>query len=300
MSTTQLITTLTFSTLIIASASLASEDLGPAEGFTIFTFQSFQANHTNCTGRVAVGGPATYNTVGIGSALLNSNGQRDDLIVAGNLTWIGGDNFNGNIQVAGPVNLNNVDVPNGTVGENVEIDFCAAENELQDISDTIAAIPSNGEAVREDNQLLLTGTHETLNVFTITSDCLHQIVELIVHVPEESSVLVNMNLNTVKLKNFEIVLVGCDATHVLFNIPDTTQIQLKNIAWKGTILAPKANVHFNNAQIDGALICRSIQGNGESRHAPFVGYCVCCCHDDDDCNECDCDCNITIASGVFD
>ncbi len=93
------------STTLISSTAFAN-GLGPAEGFTIFTIESYQANNGDCTGRVAVGGPATYNNFSVGSGLTNSNGTRDDLIVAGNLTWKNGQNFNGNIQAAGPTNLN--------------------------------------------------------------------------------------------------------------------------------------------------------------------------------------------------
>ena len=75
MNTPRLIVLLTST---ILSASAFADGLGPANGFTIFTIESYQANNTDCTGRIAVGGPATYNNFGVGSALSNSNGDRDD------------------------------------------------------------------------------------------------------------------------------------------------------------------------------------------------------------------------------
>lgn len=296
-------------TKIIVSLSLVTtlstisfaDGLGPANGFTIFTIESYQANNTDCTGRVAVGGPATYNNFGVGSALSNSNGNRDDVIVAGNLTWNNGQNFNGNIQVLGPVTMNNVGVPNGSVGESVAIDFASAEIELQEISDALYATPANGTVSNNWGQLTLTGSDSDINIFHVSQSDLHPLWGMSIDVPEGSSVVVNINHHSMQLSNFQPMLSGCEANDIVFNFPVANSVQLSSIGWKGTILAPKASIQFNNGQIDGALICRSIQGNGESHHAPFDGNlpcdsggsdgddggvngnnneinCACCCH----------------------
>ena len=164
--------------LSLLSASLLStlavaDGLGPADGFTIFTIESFQANNTNCTGRVAVGGPATYNNFGVGSALENSDGSRNDLIVAGNLTWNSGQNYNGNVQVTGPVTMNNVGMPNGTVGEEVDIDFTSAEIELQTLSESLIAVQPNGSVSNSGGQLMLIGSDLDINVFYVSQSDLN-------------------------------------------------------------------------------------------------------------------------------
>jgi len=305
--------------LSLLSASLLStlavaDGLGPADGFTIFTIESFQANNTNCTGRVAVGGPATYNNFGVGSALENSDGSRNDLIVAGNLTWNSGQNYNGNVQVTGPVTMNNVGMPNGTVGEEVDIDFTSAEIELQTLSESLIAVQPNGSVSNSGGQLMLIGSDLDINVFYVSQSDLNPLKGITISVPQGSSVLVNVDHHSMNLKNFQPILVGCTASDVLFNFPVATSVQLRNIVWEGTILAPRASINFNNGQIYGALICRSVQGNGESHHAPFDGSlpsdddCVCCSQDDgqnngdDDNNDpnCICTCDISIGMVLYD
>ncbi|MBC8202785.1 MAG: choice-of-anchor A family protein [Planctomycetes bacterium] len=286
------------SSTILVSSFANGSGLGPADGFTIFTIESYQANNTDCTGRVAVGGPATYNNFGVGSGLSNSNGTRDDLIVAGNLTWNNGQNFNGNIQAAGPTTLLNVGYPNGTVGDSVSIDFDDAEIELQELSDDLFLATANGSVSNSWGQLSMVGTDSELNVFFLTQSDLNPLWGMSITVPQGSTVLVNVDHQTMQLNNFQPTLNGCDETSVLWNFPDSVSIQMNSIGWKGTILAPNASIQFNNGQIDGALVCRLIQGNGESHHAPFDGdlptdddeyedndiddACSCCCHQSDD------------------
>ena len=279
----------------IFSTFANANGLGPADGFTIFTIESYQANNTDCTGRVAVGGPATYNNFGVGSGLTNSNGTRDDLIVAGNLTWNNGQIFYGNIQAAGPTSLLNVGIPNGNVGESVLIDFEVAEEELQDLSDELFFEQANGSVSNNWGQLSMVGTDSELNVFALNQSDLHPLWGMTITVPEGSTVLVNVNHHAMQLNNFQLNLSGCSANDILWNFPIANSVQMNGIGWKGTILAPKASIQFNNGQIDGALVCRLIQGNGESHHAPFNGVlptdegeeydqhdvedpCGCCCH----------------------
>ena len=290
MNTLRLIVLLTST---ILSTSAFADGLGPANGFTIFTIESYQANNTDCTGRIAVGGPATYNNFGVGSALSNSNGDRDDLIVAGNLTWNNGQNFNGNVQVAGPITMNNVGMPNGSVGEDVAIDFTDAEIKLQAISDALYATEANGTVSNNWGQLTMVGSDADLNAFSVSQSDLHPLWGMSIEVPEGATVVVNINHHSMQLNNFQPMLTGCSANNIVFNFPIANSVQMNSIGWKGTILAPKASIQFNNGQINGALVCKSIQGNGESHHDPFDGHlpgdsddeqndeldCGCCCHE---------------------
>ncbi|MDP6600927.1 MAG: choice-of-anchor A family protein [Phycisphaerales bacterium] len=249
----------------------AAGDLGPAEGFTIFVTGNHQANNTDCTGRVAVGGPATYNNMGIGSGLSNSNGDRDDLIVAGTLQWNNGQNFNGNTQCSGSVNMNGVGTPNGDVSDVVAINFEAADQELRALSDALADVSPNGNVTNQNGILNMTGSDPDLNVFKVRRSQLHPLWGMTITVPEGSSVLVNVRGQSMQLNNFQPTLQGCTPDKVLFNLSRCNSLQMNSIGWKGTVLAPKANIQFNNGQIDGSLIASTVQGNGESHHLPFTG-----------------------------
>ncbi|MDP7009090.1 MAG: choice-of-anchor A family protein, partial [Phycisphaerales bacterium] len=164
-----------------------------------------------------------------------------------------------------------VGTPNGSVGESISIDFDDAEEELQELSDALFTEQANGSATNSWGQLTMVGSDPDLNVFYLTQNELSPLWGMSITVPQGSTVLINVGHNTMQLNYFQPVLNGCDATDVLWNFPNSSTVQMNGIGWKGTILAPRASIQFNNGQIDGALVCHLIQGNGESHHAPFDG-----------------------------
>ena len=255
----------------LSPAALAASPLGEAEGFTVFVLENYQANNTDCTGRVAVGADAQFNNVGVGSGLANSSGSRDDLIVGDDLTWNNGQNFNGNTQVSDDVSLNSVGTPNGSVDSNVTIDFSDAKTELEALSDDLAAVPADGAVVRQWGQLFLTGTKGDINVFDLDTSDFYPCYGLHIDVPSGSTALINVSGSIIAMNWFQPFLTGVAPDHLFFNFVGCTVFQMNGIGWKGSILAPRATMQFNNGQIDGALVIKDLQGNGESHHMPFTG-----------------------------
>ncbi len=260
-----------FLVVAAASSAVASSPMGSAEGFTVFVLQNYQDNNTDCTGRVAVGADAQFNNVGVGSGLTNSAGTRDDLIVGDDLTWNNGQNFNGNTQVSDDTTLNSVGTPNGSVGSSVSIDFGDAQSELESLSDDLAAVPADGEVVRQWGQLFLTGTKNDINVFDLATSDFYPCYGLHIDVPSGSTALINVSGSIIAMNWFQPFLTGVTADHLFFNFAGCTVFQMNGIGWKGSILAPRATMQFNNGQIDGALVIKDLQGNGESHHMPFTG-----------------------------
>jgi len=255
----------------LSPAALAASPLGEAEGFTVFVLENYQANNTDCTGRVAVGADAQFNNVGVGSGLANSSGSRDDLIVGDDLTWNNGQNFNGNTQVSDDVSLNSVGTPNGSVDSNVTIDFSDAKTELEALSDDLAAVPADGAVVRQWGQLFLTGTKGDINVFDLDTSDFYPCYGLHIDVPSGSTALINVSGSISAMNWFQPFRTGGAPDHLCFNFAGCTVFQMNGIGWKGSILAPRATMQFNNGQIDGALVIKDLQGNGESHHMPFTG-----------------------------
>src|SRR6516165_2439546 len=75
--------------------------LGVAGDFNVFVLGQVTQSYTDCEGRLAAGGDVRLTGYGIGSALSNSAGQRDDLVGGGGLTYNQGQVFNGNIVYGG-------------------------------------------------------------------------------------------------------------------------------------------------------------------------------------------------------
>ena len=92
---------------------------------------------------------------------------------------------------------------------------------------------------------------------------------LTIDVPDSSTVLVNMTGSTSVMMFFQVFLEGAQSSNILFNFSSATSIMLNGIGWKGTIFAPSADIQFNNGHIDGSMIARTLQGNGETHHVPF-------------------------------
>ena len=266
-----------FAATVIFSVSLSgalAEDhpLGAAGAFDVFVFSNHNANNTDVTGRVAVGGHAQYANLGIGSALSNSDGQRNDLIVQGNLLWNNGQNFKGNSQVGGSKTCLGVNHPNGSVGTTPDIDFNLAQQHCELMAVYWAGLPSNGTVTKQWGQIIFQGQDEQLNVFTMPAADFSGCYGLTISVPEGSTVLVNLSGPSSVMMFFQIFLDGADPSKLLFNFSSATSIMINGIGWKGTILAPHANIQFNNGHIDGAMIAYTLQGNGETHHVPFTDH----------------------------
>ncbi|HEY1068657.1 MAG TPA: collagen-binding domain-containing protein, partial [Pirellulales bacterium] len=120
----------------------ASGPLGIATDFNLFVFDDMSHQYTDVGGRIAVGGNATVTGYGVGTAIGNSNGTRDDFIVGGNLTYSNGQVYSGNVVVGGNANVSSsANILNGSLRQDSVIDFDAAELALQAQSQAYAAIP---------------------------------------------------------------------------------------------------------------------------------------------------------------
>ena len=56
---------------------------------------------------------------------------------------------------------------------------------------------------------------------------------------------------------------GTDRQHVVFNFSSATTLSMAGISVQGSVLAPRADVIFNNGNLEGTLVGRSLTGNGE-------------------------------------
>jgi choice-of-anchor A domain-containing protein len=234
-----------------------------AADFNVFVFGAITQTNTDAQGRVAAGGDARLTGYGVGDALSNSAGQRDDLIIGGSLTYQQGEVFNGNLVTGGPALLTNVGLPNGTARRGTVVDFTGAAGQLTGRSATWAALPANGTTDDSGGTLRLTGTDRSLDVFAVPGSQLASANGLTVSAPAGATVLVNVSGTAAQMQSFGMTVSGTDRQHVLFNFASATSLALAGISVQGSVLAPHADVTFNNGDMDGTLIARSLTGNGE-------------------------------------
>jgi choice-of-anchor A domain-containing protein/uncharacterized repeat protein (TIGR01451 family) len=244
--------------------------LGVAQPFNEFILGDSTQSSTESQGRAAIGGNANLSNFGVGDALSNSNGSRDDLIVGRNLTYNSGQVFNGNIVYGGTATLTNVGIPNGTARQGSDIDFSAAESSLTAESATLAALAPTGTTVLNYGAITLTGTSSTVNIFAVAGSDLATANGLNINAPTGATVLVNVSGATDQIQNFGITVSGTDRQHVLYNFASATTLQIQAISVQGSVLAPQAAVAFNNGNIQGTLVAQSLTGGGELQYYPSL------------------------------
>jgi choice-of-anchor A domain-containing protein/uncharacterized repeat protein (TIGR01451 family) len=243
--------------------------LGVAGAFNVFVLGQVTQSYTDSEGRVAAGGDVRLTGYGIGSALPNSAGLRDDLVVGGSLTYNQGQVFNGNIVYGGTAVLQNVGLPNGTARQGAPVDFAAAQTQLDALSAAYAELAANGTATDTYGTIFLTGTDPTLDVFSLPASELATANGLNITAPAGATVLVNVPGTTAQMQYFGMTVSGTDRQHVLFNFPDATSLTMAGISVQGSVLAPGADVRFSNGNLEGTLVASTLTGSGEFHSFPI-------------------------------
>lgn len=279
-------------------------NLGPAGDFNVFVFNDNTQSGSDAQGRVAVGNDALFGQFTVASSMGSST---DNLIVGGNMS----NNFNtlnGGLLVMGNASWNIPSITGrvavngdatfsgggGTVGSPVLVggaysapgyfppntfaepavlpfDFGQVATYLTDLSDTLAALPSNGVTTFAANNITMTGVDPAYNSFDVTAAQLAAGTGLTIAAPVGSTAVVNVHGAMAEFDNQGIFLVGVDKQRVLYNFPDATTLDIAGIGILGSLLAPRADVEFGFGNIDGTLIANNLTGPGESHLFPFLG-----------------------------
>lgn len=263
----------------LPSVVCVDQPLGVAGDFNLFVLGDLNRAYTDALGRVAAGGNANLTGFGIGSVLSNSNGARDDLIVGGNLNFSNGQVYHGNIVYGGSGAISaNVGMPNGSARQGSVIDFVRAQQYLEYLATQLSQLSINGSSTFQYGVLTLTGTDSTLNIFAVDGDHLSTANTVRINVPAGATALINISKHAVNFQNLGIFIndnnndVPPGQEKVLFNFYQATSLNVNGVGVKGSILAPYAQVNFNNGHINGLFVAKMLNnGYGEAHHFPFSG-----------------------------
>ncbi|WGV25892.1 choice-of-anchor A family protein [Halotia branconii] len=152
------------------------------------------------------------------------------------------------------------------------IDFDAARQELNNLSNYLGGLASTNTTEYKWGGIYLQGNNSDLNVFTIDGSQFSSSSYLnLSGVGSNSTVVFNILGNSVDIKNFGLNLNGVNKQNVLFNFVDATQVTTTGFSFQGSVLATNANFNFSNGNVEGTLIASSLSGSGEFHNTQFTG-----------------------------
>ncbi len=246
-------------------------NLGVANDYNGFILGTDSQLNASAQGRVAIGGSASLSSYGIASGLTGFSGP--SLVVGGDLTYTNSQVFWGDVHVGGTPNFTNVTISNGQLyNPSSPIDFAAASSYLTQQSSSWGALAPTGSTVVQFGGITLTGTDPSLNIFSVNGSDLASANSLTISAPANSTVLVNVNGTTNSMSNFGMTLLdGADKQYTLYNFYETSQLNISGINVLGSVLAPDADITFNNGNTEGTLIGSTISGNGGLQNFIFQG-----------------------------
>jgi len=239
--------------------------------FNVFVLGDLDKSGSDTEGRMAVGGNAKLSGYAVGTGLPNSNGTRDDLVVGGSLTFSAGSVPNGNAVYGLSADVSGVSLPNGTVRQDMPVDFVTAASQLKAISAKLGALAANGTTTVTGGMVSLTGNDPQLDVFAVKGADLSGANALSISAPAGATVIINVSGSAVQLSSMGFSTAGTDRQKVLFNFPAATSLLLEGVGLEGSLLAPLAQVDFANGANNGVIVAGSLSGPGENHEHPFDG-----------------------------
>jgi choice-of-anchor A domain-containing protein len=218
---------------------------------------------------VAAGGNISLTDFAVGPGLPASDSAHV-LVAGGNLTLsrggVWGDAWHGGGYTAD----SSVTFPRGAPAQGTPINFAARGSALRTLSSQLTGLSPNGTTSIEPwGGIMLSGTDPSVNVFQVNASVFNNTVLLSIDAPAGSLAVINISGATATLKGGHSFSGGIDQHGVLFNFGDATSINATGYGLWGTLLAPYAQVTFNNGSFDGGIYAQSMTGNAEGHINPL-------------------------------
>jgi len=261
-------------TMVLGISTQANAiNLGIASDYNIFVLGDVNQSNTDSEGKVAIGGNVTLSDFYAGMNLPTDGNNGDVLVVGNNLIFQNGQ-VRGNAVYGGTGELTNVTLEDGgTLRQDNPIDFAAASQELQALSQFLGGLEATGQTEIAYGGITLTGSDEDQNVFHLNASDLSNASSFNFNVDSGSTTIVNISGDAASLQNFGFNFNGGidQRQNVIYNFYEARDLSASGIGIQGSILAPFAAFDFNNAQINGNLITASLTGGGQSNNYLFNG-----------------------------
>lgn len=261
----------------------ATSLLGTAGEFNTFIFGDYYGS-SDAEGRMAIGGNARLDHFSVADKLSAEEAAlyEDMLIVGGDLTFNGGQVYNGDVVVGGSADGVDSSVRWGLINNGYElettdslpVDFKAEEEYLKAASGALSELETNGTSVYQWGGLTLTGDNtSSYQVFNIDgADLLSSWgIASISGIPADATVVINVSGKNAGMVNANFNALVPIRNKVLFNFYEADTLTFKGVGVEGSVLAPYADVVDPQGVINGTIIAKSWSGSMQQNHQLFTG-----------------------------
>ncbi|WP_304608630.1 choice-of-anchor A family protein [Hyalangium versicolor] len=243
--------------------------------YNLFLLENYEGGH-DVVGKVAAGGNISLTHFAVGAGLDNGS-TANTLVAGGNLTLKHGAVW-GDARYGGTYSADGTVVyPRGSVARGTPINFAARFAELNQLAVQLAGMTVNGSTTRTSwGGILLRGTSTGVNVFDLDGNAFNGARLLSIEAPAGSLVVVNIRGSAINIVGGGTSFSGgIDQHGVVYNFFEATSISATGFGIFGTVLAPSADISFNNGSWDGGIYAKSLSGNAEGHINPLNDRNIC-------------------------
>jgi choice-of-anchor A domain-containing protein len=260
--------------------------------FNVFVFEDFYCLNSDTQGRLAAGGNITIEHYAVGCEIypppvpgstcieygsltcvdaIATGDWVDNLVAGGSLTatssqlWIGNVVYGTTLNSDFTFNFQQ----DCYIQQEHPIDFAVWEVYEQQLSAKLCAMTTTGtDTVEEGWKLVLHGTGATVDVFSIQGSdlCGPNIRGFDIEGTGNSTVIINVHGDSLDCGGYTMGFSTppYNAAKVLFNFCEATSITLSAVQWRGSILAPWADITPINGAISGQIIAKSFVSHNKT------------------------------------
>jgi choice-of-anchor A domain-containing protein len=245
------------------------------DDYNVFLEQNYTGGE-DVLGKVAAGGNIEMTNFSVGGSL-PANDIANTLVAGGNLNLTSGALYGDAVHGGSYTDDGFVTFYRGALSQGTPIDFAARFVELRALSARLDALPSNGTTTLESwGGVMLSGSDANVNVFDVDASAFDGAVLLSIHAPANSLAVVNIHGTSATFTGFGHTFSGgIDQRGVLYNFVNATSINAFGYGFWGTVLAPNADITFNDGSFDGGIYGKSLTGNAEGHINPLTDREIC-------------------------
>ena len=155
------------------------------------------------------------------------------------------------------------------------VDFTQARDDLSYYSDLLFSLAATGGTTPQYNSIHFECSGSgSVEVFQVNASDLKYTTEFFFdNIGNDPVILINVMGDGAAAMNYVNILpYNVNRSKILWNFHTVKEINLTGIGFKGSILAPCADVEVKWGSFSGTLVANNISGSAELYHYPFAGY----------------------------